>query len=69
MDNKDLTFGQVAARRVCDALELTWCFGLIAFLLIRSTQHHQRLGDLIAKTQVIGRDDSRAAVEFDFENK
>jgi uncharacterized RDD family membrane protein YckC len=64
MDNKDLTFGQVAARRLCDALEITWCFGFIAFLLIRSTQHHQRLGDLVAKTRVIGRDDDRQTVEF-----
>src|SRR4051812_46252203 len=31
-------FGQVLIRRLCDALEISWCFGLIAFLLVKNTQ-------------------------------
>lgn len=66
-DNNSLSLGQVTIRRLCDALEIAWCFGLIAFLLVRSTDNHQRLGDLVAKTMVIGRDDTQTAFEFDFE--
>jgi uncharacterized RDD family membrane protein YckC len=66
-DNHNLSLGQVTVRRLCDALEIAWCFGLIAWLLVRSTDNHQRLGDLVAKTMVIGRDDTQIAAEFDFE--
>ena len=66
-DGNDLTLGQVTKRRFCDALEIVWCSGLIAWLLVRSTDNHQRLGDLVAKTMVIGRDDTHTAVDFDFE--
>jgi hypothetical protein len=48
-------------------LEIVWCFGLIAWLLVRSTENHQRLGDLVAKTAVIGRDDTQTTIDFDFE--
>jgi uncharacterized RDD family membrane protein YckC len=54
LDGKDLSLGQVTKRRFCDALEIAWCSGLIAWLLVRSTEKHQRLGDLVAKTMVIG---------------
>jgi uncharacterized RDD family membrane protein YckC len=66
-DNNSLSLGQVTIRRLCDALEIAWCFGLIAFLLVKSTDHHQRLGDLVAKTLVVGREDTQSAVDFDFE--
>jgi uncharacterized RDD family membrane protein YckC len=66
-DNNSLSLGQVTIRRLCDGLEIAWCFGLIAWLLVRSTDNHQRLGDLVAKTMVIGRDDTQIAAEFDFE--
>ncbi len=62
-----LSLGQVTLRRLCDALEIVWCSGLIAWLLVRNSDTHQRLGDLVAKTMVIGRDDSQSSVEFDFE--
>jgi uncharacterized RDD family membrane protein YckC len=64
---KDLTFGQVFLRRICDALEISWCFGFIAFLLVRSSAYNQRLGDQIAKTRVVGKDDTNLNVKFDFE--
>jgi uncharacterized RDD family membrane protein YckC len=66
-DGNDLTLGQVTKRRLCDALEIVWCSGLIAWLLVRSTEHYQRLGDLVAKTMVIGRDDAQTNIDFDFE--
>jgi uncharacterized RDD family membrane protein YckC len=51
-----LTFYQVFLRRISDALEISWCFGLIAYILVKNTPHNQRLGDLWAKTLVIGSD-------------
>jgi uncharacterized RDD family membrane protein YckC len=66
---KKLTFGQVFLRRICDALEIAWCFGLIAYLLVRNSDHNQRLGDLVAKTRVIGKEDPFTEVVFDFEKK
>jgi uncharacterized RDD family membrane protein YckC len=71
MDGSGLFFGQVLVRRLCDALEIAWCFGLIAYLLVRATANNQRLGDLLAKTRVVGRNDSYPYmdVRFDFERK
>jgi hypothetical protein len=34
---------------------------------VKSTDNHQRLGDLVAKTLVIGREDMPTAIDFDFE--
>lgn len=67
MDGKRLTFRQVFLRRICDALEISWCFGFIAFLLVRSSVYNQRLGDQVAKTRVISKDDPYPEVKFDFE--
>jgi uncharacterized RDD family membrane protein YckC len=69
MNGNELGLSQVFARRICDALEISWCFGLIAYLLVRSTDHNQRLGDLLAKTRVVGISDSYpyTNVRFDFE--
>ncbi len=67
MDGKDLTFGQVFLRRICDTLEISWCFGFIAFLLVRSSTYNQRLGDQVAKTRVVGKEDINPEVKFDFE--
>ena len=67
MDGQEVTFGRILIRRLCDAVEISWCFGFIAFLLVKNTQHHQRLGDIVAKTQVLGKGDLAPSVEFDFE--
>lgn len=67
IDGQELTFGRILVRRLCDALEISWCFGFVAFLLVKNTQHHQRLGDIVAKTQVLGEEDLAPSVEFDFE--
>jgi uncharacterized RDD family membrane protein YckC len=72
MDGNELSFIQVFARRICDALEISWCFGFIAWMLVRSTDRNQRLGDLLAKTFVVGAKDSYPYTkdfQFDFEKK
>jgi len=53
-------------RRVCDPLDYFLC-GLVGYLLIKNTPYNQRLGDIVAKTQVIGQDDTLEKVEFDFD--
>jgi uncharacterized RDD family membrane protein YckC len=51
-----ISFGQAVKRRICDFLDFG-PFGLVAYLTIKNTPDHQRLGDLWAKTIVIGGDD------------
>ncbi|WP_165501712.1 RDD family protein [Pedobacter frigiditerrae] len=57
VDGAELSFGQVFKRRICDALEISWCFGIIAFFIAENNDKHQRLGDILAKTLVIGKND------------
>jgi uncharacterized RDD family membrane protein YckC len=58
VDGNPLTFSQAFKRRICDAIEISWCFGLIAFLISTNNDTHQRLGDILAKTIVIGKKDT-----------
>jgi uncharacterized RDD family membrane protein YckC len=67
--DEKITFGQALIRRICDGLEITGCFGLIAFLLVKTTQSHQRLGDLLAKTLVVDQDFKTSRQVFDFEQE
>jgi uncharacterized RDD family membrane protein YckC len=67
LDGNELSLIQVFLRRIMDVLEISWCFGLVAFILVRVDQHNQRLGDKLAKTKVVGKSDSYADVKFDFE--
>jgi len=66
-DGERPTFGQALLRRLSDALEIAWCFGLIAFILVKNTQSHQRLGDIWAKTYVIDSKTNLKESEFEFE--
>jgi uncharacterized RDD family membrane protein YckC len=66
-DGNEPAFRQIILRRISDALEISWCFGLIAFILAKSTAHNQRLGDIWAKTIVTGKQDVFPQNEFDFE--
>jgi uncharacterized RDD family membrane protein YckC len=66
-DGNDPTFSQTIRRRLADVLEISWCFGLIAFILVKSTAHNQRLGDTWAKTIVIGKKDTFPQPQFEFE--
>ena len=67
-DGNAISFVQVVKRRICDAVEISWCFGLIAYILARNTQFHQRLGDIWAKTIVVELKEQLELKEFDFEN-
>jgi uncharacterized RDD family membrane protein YckC len=67
MDGRRPGFGQVLARRVFDVVDITFCFGLVAFILVSATPWNQRVGDLIAQTLVVGKKDSEREVQFDFE--
>ena len=69
MDGNELGFWQVFLRRICDALEISWCFGFVAFLLVNTSTHNQRLGDMVAKTQVVGKEEPGPEVVFDFEQR
>lgn len=67
IDGLEPDFGSILVRRIFDIFEIVWCFGFIAFLVVRNTRYHQRLGDIVAKTYVIGRNDKLNLVVFDFE--
>ena len=64
---EQVTLWRTFQRRIMDVLEIAWCFGLIAYLLARNTQYNQRLGDILAKTCVIGKDEILQEIQFDFE--
>lgn len=66
-DGSDITFRQSLKRRLCDAIEISWCFGLIAFFIVKGNERHQRLGDIIAKTLVVPKD-YEFIPEFDFDS-
>ena len=51
-----ISFWQAIKRRIVDFIDFGF-FGLVAYLTIKNTPDHQRLGDLWAKTIVIGGDD------------
>ena len=63
----NISFGQTLKRRLCDVLEISWCFGLVAYLLAANTRSNQRLGDILAKTFVIGSHELYTDIQFDFE--
>jgi uncharacterized RDD family membrane protein YckC len=67
VDGKEIALTQTLKRRLCDILEISWCFGFIAFLLARNSQNSQRMGDIVAKTLVIGTDVIYPDVSWDFE--
>ncbi len=71
MQNGKPSFSQIFKRRICDIFDITMSFGIIAFILVKNTQHHQRLGDIWAKTLVIDKEellDSRNHFEFEDDN-
>lgn len=48
-----ISFGQALKRHVADIIDFCF-FGLVAFITIKNTPDHQRVGDLLAKTIVVG---------------
>lgn len=61
-------FGQALVRRLFDLVDISCTFGLVAFIVVKSNQTRQRVGDLVAKTFVVDKS-SQVASEFDFENQ
>lgn len=45
---------QAFKRRILDFIDLFAMFGLIAYIVVKNTDRHQRIGDLFARTIVIG---------------
>lgn len=52
MKGGSVTFGQAFVRRLLDPIDLGTCFGVVAFIVAKTSPRNQRLGDLIAKTVV-----------------
>lgn len=52
------SFEQTLTRRLCDVIEIGWCFGFIAFLIVYKNDAAQRLDDILSKTIVIGTDNT-----------
>ncbi len=69
LDASKATFSQILKRRIADVIEISWCFGFIAFLIARGNNKSQRIGDFIGKTIVIGKNDAFDSPEFDFEKQ
>jgi uncharacterized RDD family membrane protein YckC len=67
IDGRSLSFSQVLKRRVCDVIEISWCFGLVAFFISENNDLHQRLGDILAKTVVIGKNESYEPIKKAFD--
>src|SRR5690242_14885078 len=67
MEGGKPSFSQSLRRRLCDVIEISWCFGLIAFLIIKNTQFHQRLGDIWARTLVVDKNFQLDSPNFEFE--
>lgn len=57
MDGSSISFVQVLKRRLSDFIDFWWCLGLVGIILVKNTQYHQRLGDIWAKTIVVGKND------------
>jgi uncharacterized RDD family membrane protein YckC len=54
LDNDRITFGQAFVRRLLDVVDFGAFFGLVAFIVAKTNPLNQRLGDLVAKTRVVG---------------
>ena len=52
-DGRMIGFGQAITRRLFDIIEISSCFGLIAFVVAKSNKNGQRLGDLVPRTMVV----------------
>ena len=62
IDGSKIDFTQALRRRLLDFMDI--CFlGIPAIIAIKNTEHHQRLGDLWAKTKIIRVRDEKAGVE------
>jgi uncharacterized RDD family membrane protein YckC len=61
-------FWQALVRRLLDLIDFLVCFfGLVAFILVQTTKHNQRLGDILARTLVVSKYFDMQQANFDFE--
>lgn len=56
-------------RRLTDPIEILVCLGIIAYFFVVTTDHNQRLGDLISGTLVIDHKADYGDEWFDFEKE
>jgi uncharacterized RDD family membrane protein YckC len=54
LNGNPISFGQSLKRRIVDCLELFGTFGLVAFITVKNSEQNQRVGDIWAKTIVVG---------------
>lgn len=54
ISGKPVGFFQAFKRRLIDVFEIFITFGLIAYITVNNSDKHQRVGDIFAKTVVIG---------------
>lgn len=54
LNGKPITFGQSLKRRIADSFELFGTLGLVAFITVKNSERNQRVGDIWAKTLVVG---------------
>jgi uncharacterized RDD family membrane protein YckC len=69
LSDQKITLKRIFKRRICDVFEISCCFGLIAYLVAKYSKNNQRLGDKIAKTCIIGKNESLVDFQFEFEKK
>lgn len=62
-ENQRVSLGQSVKRHLLDIIDL-FLFGLLGILLIKNTEHHQRLGDIWAKTIVIDTSDKEQGIKL-----
>jgi len=60
MNGKSISFVQAFKRHLVDVLDFFF-FGIVAFITVKNTPHHQRVGDLFAGTIVVGGDDFKCS--------
>ena len=52
-NREELKLKQTVKRRLADIIDFSLSFGLVAFIVIKSTEKNQRVGDIIAKTLIV----------------
>lgn len=54
LSGNPISLGQAIKRRLLDAIDIFATFGLVAFITVKNSERHQRVGDQLAKTIVVG---------------
>ncbi|WP_296618740.1 RDD family protein [Marivirga sp.] len=54
VNGNPISFGRSLKRRILDGLELFITFGIVAFITVKNSERNQRVGDIWAKTIVVG---------------